>query len=177
MKDIDIDDIKKLEAIEYDKIIIGGAALLLYGVERGTSDIDFNVDVPSFEALEGVQSKLVELGIKADVSSNIEGWGIVPLPTGFRDRLLDTEIERTKVLHPLDFVFAKLRRGTEQDIKDCIKVYEVSGLTSDEVSDHMGLVQLPLDPASLDFKKKVAFFVNALCDLEDNPSICGDLGA
>lgn len=59
--------------------------------------------------------------LPADLGEDISGWSVVGMPPGYRDRTSVWHEEgklRVRLLHPVDFVIAKLRRGTEQDLED-----------------------------------------------------------
>lgn len=61
----------------------------------------------------------------ADLGENISGWSVLAMPPGYRDRTSVWHEDgglRIRLLHPVDFVIAKLRRGTEQDLDDAQEV-------------------------------------------------------
>jgi hypothetical protein len=63
--------------------------------------------------------------VPADLGENISGWSVVAMPPGYRDRTSVWHEDgglRIRLLHPVDFVIAKLRRGTEQDLDDAQEV-------------------------------------------------------
>lgn len=104
--------------------LLGGLALQYYGMrDRATIDIDAEVKGD----LEGLFNFLKIKHIPADLGEDISGWSVITMPPGYRDRAVtifsDTLLE-VKVLSPLDFIIAKLRRFTEEDIQDALFVAE-----------------------------------------------------
>ncbi|MFZ5877387.1 MAG: DUF6036 family nucleotidyltransferase [Nitrospirota bacterium] len=101
-----------------DLLLVGGLALQAYGYrDRATQDVDpeMNGDVDS------LASFLREHGVPADLGENMSGWSVVAMPPGYRERAtawLDQPDLRLRLLHPVDFVVAKLRRGTDLDLAD-----------------------------------------------------------
>lgn len=71
-------------------------------------------------------------------------------------------LERVKVLHPLDFVVAKLRRATEEDLEDAAFMVKQFGLKFDEIIEtaEEAIRNSPKDTALFIFKKNVALFLN-----------------
>ncbi len=61
---------------------------------------------------------LTRAQVPADLTQSFLGWSIVAMPPGCRDR----SNLRIRVLTPLDFVLAKLRRGTDVDLEDALLV-------------------------------------------------------
>ncbi len=155
-------DLERLGEIPGRKILVGGAALPFYGVTRGTLDIDLEVEVSSPEELEKVRNVLERAGIAADVTADFEGWGMIPLPEGFRDRLETTQIHGLYVLEPVDYIFSKLRRGTEQDIEDCLAVIQARGIAPDAIRQRMKRLRLPVDPISHWFKRTFEQFMSMI---------------
>lgn len=60
---------------------------------------------------------------------------MISLPKGYRDRAItiyqDDQL-KVSVLNPYDFIIMKLRRGTEQDLKDCLNVALANQLSVEE---------------------------------------------
>lgn len=112
------------ENVPLGLIVIGGVAMELYGLPRGTLDIDAEIacDPDFFEALV---LHLKKKGIQFNLGDDVDHRGVIPLPAGYRDRAT-TVFEKggtvVKILDPLDFVASKLRRGIEQDLKDALSV-------------------------------------------------------
>lgn len=115
-------------------IIVGAQALPYYGVNlRATMDIDAEVVKGN---LEEIYIALKERGIVSDLSENVSGWSIISLPKGYRDRAITIYMDdqlKISVLNPYDFIIMKLRRGTEQDIEDCLNVALAQKLSLDEL--------------------------------------------
>lgn len=101
-------------------ILIGGLAFQAYGVhDRVTVDGELACELePLLEFLRSRQ-------VPADLGEDISGRSVVALPPGYRDRTFvwneDGKL-RIKLLHPVDFVIAQLRRGTKQDLEDAQEV-------------------------------------------------------
>jgi hypothetical protein len=155
-------DLERLGEIPGRKILVGGAALPFYGVSRGTLDIDLEVEVASPEELEKVRNALERAGIPADVTADFEGWGMIPLPEGFHGRLEATRIRDLFVLEPVDYIFSKLRRGTEQDIEDCLAVVRARGIAPDSIRQRMKRLRLPVDPISHWFRRTFEQFMDMI---------------
>ena len=96
-------------------ILIGGLALQAYGVhDRVTIDVIGELVGELEPLLEFLRTRQVP----ADLGENISGWSVVAMPPGYRDRTSVWHEDgglRIRLLHPVDFVIAKLRRGTDQD--------------------------------------------------------------
>ncbi len=146
---------KKNEAIEL--LLIGGLAMSVYGIPRYTIDIDAEIncsDKTYYELIEYLKAR----GMAFNLSENIAGWGIVPLPEGYRERAAIAYKGKQlilKVLEPTDFIFSKLLRGTEQDFTDAIEVIKKYNLTSDMIEKRELLIKYPKDSETLFFKKKL----------------------
>lgn len=99
-----------------DSLIVGTLALYAYGVsDRAIRDVAAELSGP----LTPLQGFLIRCQIPADLTQNFSGWSIVAMPPGYRERatvLVDRP--ELRVLPPLDFVIAKLCRGTELDLDD-----------------------------------------------------------
>ncbi|NOZ68716.1 MAG: hypothetical protein GXP46_05630 [Deferribacteres bacterium] len=137
-------------------LLIGGLAMSFYGLPRYTIDIDAEIkcsDKIYFELIEYLKKENVSFNI----SDNISGWGIIPLPAGYRDRaqtVYKGDYLILKVLEPVDFVFSKLLRGTEEDFGDASEVINKYGITRDLLLEREKLIHFPKDPETLFFKKK-----------------------
>jgi len=164
---IDLDALKTLlreyvtqsqQAVEL--ILIGGLALQAYGVhDRVTVDVDGELAGELEPLLEFLRSRQVP----ADLGENISGWSVVAMPPGYRDRTSvwhEAGKLRIKLLHPVDFVIAKLRRGTEQDLEDAQEVAVRFHLTSTEiqVAADSAIQASPKDSALFTFRKTVELF-------------------
>lgn len=145
-------------------IVIGGVAMELYGLPRGTLDIDAEISCdPDFYG--DLVHHLKEKGILFNIGDDIDHWGQVPLPAGYRDRaqtILSTDIATVKVLDPLDFIASKLRRGTDQDLEDALKVARHFSLSETDVERHMTMIRFPLSEETFFFKKRLESFLETL---------------
>ena len=167
MSPINLDAVKNLlreyvtqsqQAVEL--ILIGGLALQAYGVhDRVTVDVDGELAGELEPLLEFLRSRQVP----ADLGENISGWSVVAMPPGYRDRTAvwyeDGKL-RIRLLHPVDFVIAKLRRGTEQDLEDAQEVAIRFYLSSADiqVAADSSIQASPKDTALFTFRKTVAIF-------------------
>ncbi|SNZ15532.1 DUF6036 family nucleotidyltransferase [Hydrogenobacter hydrogenophilus] len=118
-------------------IIVGAQALPYYGVElRTTMDIDAEVVKGD---LEEIYLELKKRGFESDLSENVSRWSVISLPEGYRDRTItiyQDEKLKISVLNPYDFIIMKLRRGTEQDIEDCLSVALANNLSMEELDKY-----------------------------------------
>ena len=146
---------KKDETIEL--LLIGGLAMSVYGIPRYTIDIDAEIkcsDKTYYELIEYLKAR----GMAFNLSENIAGWGIVPLPEGYRERATIAYKGKQlilKTLDPVDFIFSKLMRGTEQDFSDAIDVIKKYNLNSDVIKERESLIKYPKDSETLFFRKKL----------------------
>lgn len=61
------------------------------------------------------------------------------MPDGYRDRaiqIISEEFLSVKVLHPLDFIHAKSRRFTEEDIDDALFVVKKFDVKPEEIKKY-----------------------------------------
>jgi hypothetical protein len=127
-------DLVKQTGEPVEVIIVGAQALPMAGVKfRTTMDISAEIVKGN---LEIIYIALKEKGIVSDLSENVSGWSVISLPKGYRDRAVtiyqDDQV-KISVLNPYDFIIMKLRRGTEQDIEDCLNVALAQRLSLDEL--------------------------------------------
>jgi hypothetical protein len=101
-----------------DLLLVGALALQCYGFrDRLTNDVDGELT----GSLSHLSEFLTQQGIPADLTQDMSGWSVVAMPPGYRDRATDFLHEpnlRIRLLAPIDFVIAKLRRGIELDLED-----------------------------------------------------------
>ena len=89
------------------------------------------------------------------------------MPPGYRDRATDLVNRvnlRVRLLTPIDFVIAKLRRGTDLDLDDAAFVAKRYHLTSDQIrpAAAAALAASPQDTALFLFRKTVDLFCQSL---------------
>lgn len=154
-------------------ILIGGLALEFYGAPRGTTDIDAEVrcsEAAYFVLTEALASK----GIIGNIGEDIDRWGTIPMPAGYRERatkvLGDANLS-VSILHPADYVASKLRRGTEQDIEDSMSVIEKQKVSVEEIEKSIALIALPKDPESSLFRKRAEELLKAVSSHLSLPQI------
>jgi hypothetical protein len=149
-----------------DVLLVGALALQAYGYQdRLTRDVDAEV-VGSVEALAEYFRKL---NIPADLTANFSGWSIVAMPPAYRDRATDLVNQsnlRVRLLSPVDFIIAKLRRGTDVDVDDATYVANRFRITADDVraAADAALAVSPPDTALFLFKKTIELFCKSLED-------------
>jgi hypothetical protein len=143
-----------------DLILIGGLALQAYGVhERVTVDVDGELAGELEPLLEFLRARQVP----ADLGENISGWSVVAMPPGYRDRTSVWHEDgglRIRLLHPVDFVIAKLRRGTEQDLDDAQEVVRRFHIFPPDIqaAADSAIHASPQDTALFTFRKIVDVF-------------------
>lgn len=143
-----------------DLLLVGGLALQAYGyVDRATQDVDGEIAGD----LEPLVAFLRQHDIPADLGENMSGWAVIAMPPGYRDRasvLCEQPGLRLRLLHPTDFVIAKLRRGTELDMEDAEYVARRFGVTSQATQEaaEAAIGASPKDTALFLFRKTVQVF-------------------
>lgn len=147
-----------------DALVVGALALHAYGItDRHTRDLDAELA----GTLTPVLEYLTAHGVPADLTQNFSGWSIIAMPPGYRDRAIDLVDQpnlRVRVLSPVDFVIAKLRRGTELDLDDAFLVARQHRISVETIrtSAQASLAASPQDTALFLFQKTVDFFCNDL---------------
>lgn len=143
--------------VSVDLLLVDGLALQAYGyADRATQDVDGEVTGD----LESLVEFLRQHNILADLGENMSGWSIIAMPPGYRDRasvMYEQPGLRMRLLHPTDFVIAKLRRGTELDLEDAEYVVRRFDLTPEAVqaTAAAALTASPKDTALFLFRKTV----------------------
>lgn len=101
-----------------DLLLIGGLAMLAYGhPSRTTIDVDGELR----DHVRSLADFLSGRHIPSNLGQSISGWSVVAMPPGYRERatvLIDEPGLRMSLLAPVDFIIAKLRRGTDEDLTD-----------------------------------------------------------
>ena len=155
--------IDKIEAFAKSKkesirlLVVGGLAMDFYGIPRYTIDIDAEIKCSNkiyFELIEYLRKE----NISFNIGENISRWGIIPLPTNYMERaknVYQSEYLTILILDPVDFVYSKLLRGTEEDCNDAAAVIRKYNITKDSLIERERLVQFPKDTETLFFKKKL----------------------
>lgn len=147
-----------------DILLVDALALQAYGVStRVTVDIDAKLQGP----LMPLRDYLIARNIPADLTQNFSGWSVVAMPPRYRDRAIDFIHQprlRVRILSPVDFVIAKLRRGTEIDFDEAFLVTRHSHLSAETIqaSARDALAASPQDTALFLFQKAVDLFCRNL---------------
>ncbi|QID33166.1 DUF6036 family nucleotidyltransferase [Pampinifervens florentissimum] len=147
-------------------IAIGRSALSFYKVNKAKSTMDIDFEITEFEGkIEELQTVLDELGIRADYGEDIDRWGVVPLPAGYRDRAVNV-LKRggaeLYVLSPVDFIISKLRRGTQEDWEDAIDVAFAENIKPEEIREVLKLIKPIRDVQFFHFLKRLERFLEEL---------------
>ncbi|MBI5399482.1 hypothetical protein HZB07_02540 [Candidatus Saganbacteria bacterium] len=145
-------------------IIIGGLALSHYGL-KGRSTVD--IDGETKGDLDSLSNFLKSRKIPFSLGENISNWGIVSLSPGYRLRAVPIFTDQdliVKVLDPVDFIIAKIRRFSEIDIKDALYVAKKFKIKPEVISRAAGeaIGNSPKDTALFIFKKNLALFIKML---------------
>lgn len=157
-------EFSKIKKARLEVILIGGQAMQHYGqTARATIDIDAEIIGP----IEELESFLKKNHVPADLGEDVSRWSLISLPPGYRDRTIKIYSDSfltVKVLDPLDFVIAKLRRYTEQDIEDVLFVIRKYGITSGQVvqAAQAAIQASPKDTSLAIFQRNINFFVKRL---------------
>jgi hypothetical protein len=95
---------------------------------------------------------------------------VISLPKGYRDRAItiyqDDQL-KISVLNPYDFIIMKLRRGTEQDLEDCLNVALANQLSVEELDRYFenAISNSIKDTAILNFRLIYNHFRQALTEI------------
>ena len=145
-------------------LLVGALALQAYGYQdRLTRDLDAEVVGP----IEALTEYLSRHSIPADLTTNFSGWSVIAMPPGYRDRATDLVHQqnlRVRLLAPIDFVIAKLRRGTDLDLDDASFVANRFHLTTDQIrtAAATAIDASPKDTALFLFQKTVDLFCKSI---------------
>lgn len=147
-----------------DLLLVGALAMQCYGLrERYTNDVDGELIGP----LQPLLTFLTDKGVPADLTQDISGWSVVAMPPGYRDRATDLVSHpklRIRLLEPVDFVIAKLRRGIELDLDDALYVVRRFRISRDAIEQAAAaaVAASPQDTALFLFRKTVELFCQQL---------------
>lgn len=143
-----------------DLLLVGGLALQAYGyTDRSTRDVDGEL----VGDLDSLVQFLREHQVPADLGENMSGWSVIAMPPGYQGRAtvhFERPGVRLRLLHPTDFVIAKLRRGTDLDLEDAEYVARRFHISAKAVRDaaEAAIVASPQDTAVFLFRKTVDLF-------------------
>jgi len=138
-----------------DLLLVGALALQAYGyTDRATGDVDAEVTGP----LDPLLQFLAAHQIPADLTHNFSGWSIVAMPPDYRARI------RVRLLSPVDFIIAKLRRGTDLDCEDATFVVQRFGVAPSAIqaAASAAIAASSQDTALFLFRKTVDLFCQTL---------------
>ena len=143
-----------------DLLLVGALAMQCYGLrDRYTNDVDGELTGP----LQPLVTFLTGEGVPADLTQDMSGWSIVAMPPGYRDRatdLLSHQNLRIRLLAPVDFVIAKLRRGIELALDDALYIVRQFQISRGAVEQAAAaaIAASPQDTALFLFQKTVELF-------------------
>ena len=152
-------------------ILIGGLALHFYGKkDRVTADVDAEVKGD----LEALFLFLKEHHIPSDLSEDFSGWSVIAMPPGYQGRaqtVYEDPLLKIKILSPLDFIVAKLRRFTEEDIEDALFVAGKNKVSPQEVEQaaETAIEHSAKDTTLFLFRKNVLRFSQVLKESRSGP--------
>lgn len=147
-----------------DLLLVGALALQAYEVsDRATHDIDGEL----VGELEPLVHYLGEQGIPADLGETMSGWPVMAMPPGYRSRgcvVTDQPGLTIRLLAPIHFIVAKLRRGTDLDLDDATLVARRFNVSPDEgrATVEGAIAASPKDTAPFFFRETVDVFLAGL---------------
>jgi hypothetical protein len=148
-----------------DLLLIGGLglAMLAYGhPSRATIDVDGELR----EGVRPLKEFLSRHGIPANLGQNLSGWSVVAMPPGYQNRAVPFIQEpklRVTLLAPVDFIIAKLRRGTDEDLADAAWVVTRNRVAAHDVRAAAAAIKAsPEDTALFLFERTVDRFCRSL---------------
>ena len=147
-----------------DMLLVGALALQAYGYhDRYTQDVDAEIS----GQIEPLMTFLGTQHIPADLTQDIGGWSVVAMPPGYKDRTSDLVSNgnlRIRLLAPIDFIIAKLRRGTDLDHEDAMFVAKRFSVSVTAVRDAAAaaIAASRRDTALFLFNKTVELFCRNL---------------
>jgi len=155
---------------EIEVILLGGLAMISYGANCRTLDIDCELHGKTNFLLKQMQmlnQRLRNYNLPADIGEDVSCWSMINLPPGYQERkklFLKKGLISFYVLHPLDLLISKLRIGRNQDFEDAKYLVRKFGLKKNEIKE-MVRQTINVSPKSteiLRFKKVVQFFLKEL---------------
>jgi hypothetical protein len=153
-------DYVRQNASPVDLLLMGSLGAQAYGDARRCTP---GVAAEVAGDLEGLAGFLRAHQIPADLGEDLSRWSVVAMPPGYRERArvwMEGPGFRIRVLHPTDFVIAKLRRGTAEDLDDAAFVAARFGVTvtAVEAAAEAAVAASPKDTALFLFRKTVEQF-------------------
>lgn len=153
-------ELLKTKNEEITIIVTGGVARHFYDISRITADIDAEINCSDQNFLDIVDA-IQKNKIIAHVDLNIDSWGMIPLPEGYKERATFAFKDKNvtvKVIDKLDYLFSKLARGTEEDINDALEVIKKYNITSKDFEDRYKLIKPLKALETFNFIKRVNWF-------------------
>lgn len=143
-------------------ILIGGLSLEYYGL-RGKTTIDIDAEVKG--DVDKLSDFLRKNRIPSDIGEDVSRWSLISLPPGYKKRaktVYSDDKLKVKVLSPIDFVIAKLRRGTEADLNDSLFIAKKFSLEKKDIirAANQAIKNSPRDTAVFIFNKNIEVFTD-----------------
>ena len=92
---------------------------------RATTDVDGELR----EGVRTLKEFLSGHDIPPNLGQSLSGWSVTAMPPGYRERataFINEPGLRVTLLAPVDFIIAKLRRGTDEDLEDAAWIEDTS---------------------------------------------------
>ena len=148
--------------------IVGGISIIAYGnKKRVTYDIDAEVNVKDKKFIDNAIIELEKLNLPADISDNVSRWGMIDIPSGYRDRTVffrKVEDVEFRLLSPLDLIISKLRIFRDVDVDDAIFIADKFNVTIEEIKNaaQKSIQTSPRSTDLINFKKRLDYFAKEL---------------
>ena len=154
-------------------IVVGGTAMSFYGDYRTTMDIDAEILNCPEDLYKDSLEHLKENKIQFNIDEDFDGWGMVPMPSGYRERATPVYKEgniTVKTLEPIDFIISKLRRGADIDINDAEKIVSRNNVTEKAIRERVSEIEFIKTEETFWFKQRLERFINEKIKLKQNLS-------
>ncbi len=154
-------------------IVVGGTAMSFYGDYRTTTDIDAEILNCPEDLYKASLENLKENKIQFNIDEDFDSWGMVPMPSGYRERanLIYKEDNITvKTLEPVDFIISKLRRGADIDINDAEKIASRNNITEKAIRERASEIEFIKTEETFWFKQRLEMFINEKIKLKQDLS-------
>ena len=144
-------------------IVVGGTAMSFYGDYRTTSDIDAEILNCPEDLYKASLEYLKENKIQFNIDEDFDSWGMVPMPSGYRERATVVYKESNvtiKTLEPIDFIISKLRRGADIDINDAEKIASRNNISEKAIKERVSEIEFIKTEETFWFKQRLERFIN-----------------
>ncbi len=144
-------------------IVVGGTAMSFYGDYRTTSDIDAEILNCPEDLYKASLEYLKENKIQFNIDEDFDSWGMVPMPSGYRERatvVYEESNVTVKTLEPIDFIISKLRRGADIDINDAEKIASRNNISEKAIKERVSEIEFIKTEETFWFKQRLERFIN-----------------